>query len=169
MKFLWWRMPGRSKAYMCFIISLIWLLWLMGNPWGENWSLLTDSEEYTLPELTSRSSSPFNPSSSTEPHVVMQLLLKHQCVRGIWSHSWHCSSVRLAKHHMSDLCIQALLDLFKKLFLIWYPLWLTAISMRAVHLLQWWHCPLSGGRLCPSAMCWSGLSERRMLPSVQGW
>lgn len=63
---------------MCFIISLIWLLWLMGDPRGENGSFLKDSEEYTLPELTSFSSSPFNPTSSTEPQVVMLLPLKQR-------------------------------------------------------------------------------------------
>lgn len=111
MKHLWWHRLGRSGAYMCFIISLIWLLWLMGNPWGENWSLLTDSKEYTLPELTSFSSSPFNPTSTTEPQVVMRLLLKQPCGSGIWSHSSHCRtlkwSVGLAQHQMSALCIQA--------------------------------------------------------------
>lgn len=131
MKYLWWHRLGRSGAYMCFIISLIWLLWLMGNPWGENWSLLTDSKEYTLPELTSFSSSPFNPTSSTEPQVVMRLLLKQPCGSGIWSHSSHCRtlkwSVRLAQHQMSALCIQVsnlivLLVLFKKPFerIEWY-------------------------------------------------
>lgn len=39
---------------------------------------LTDSEEYTLLELTSFSSSPFNPTSSAEPQVVMLLPLKQR-------------------------------------------------------------------------------------------